>query len=356
MASVELHQVSKRFPGGTFAVRDLELEVVDGEFVCLVGPSGCGKSTTLNIIAGLEQPSSGAVQIGGADVTRLSPRERDLAMVFQSYALYPHLDVRGNLAFPLKVARLDRGEIDKRVHQTAALLGLEPLLARRPSELSGGQRQRVALGRALVRRPAAFLFDEPLSNLDANLRAQTRGELKKLHETLGGTFIYVTHDQAEAMTLSDRVVLMNEGAVEQIGTARELYEQPRTLFAARFFGAPTINVCSPRVLGLPDRRPPTSRGVNDTVALVNESSVRVGIRPEHLELRLGQVGPLNGRVYLIEPMGADAWVTVELAGERLVARCEGSLTARVGEHAALSFDPARLLWFDADTGQRIPVG
>ncbi|MBS1150040.1 MAG: putative sugar transporter, ATP-binding protein [Myxococcaceae bacterium] len=332
MASVTLENLSKQFATGTFAVRGLQLQIADGEFLCLVGPSGCGKSTVLNLIAGLEQPTSGTVRIGGADVTDLDPRARDVAMVFQSYALYPHLDVRGNLAFPLKVARVERAQLQRRVEQTAALLGIEGLLDRKPSELSGGQRQRVALGRALVRRPAAYLFDEPLSNLDANLRTQMRGELKKLHETMGGTFIYVTHDQAEAMTLSDRVALMNAGQLEQLGTARELYHQPVSLFAARFFGAPTLNVCPPAVLGLPA-----------------DASAVVGLRPEHLEL--SDHGPLQGRVYLVEPMGAEAWVTVELGQHRLVARCDGSVALKVGATAALRFDPAHLRWFDAATGK-----
>ncbi len=331
MASVTLTGVSKRFATGSYAVREFDLTIADGEFLCLVGPSGCGKSTTLNVIAGLERPTSGTVRIGGVDVTQRSPRERDLAMVFQSYALYPHLDVRSNLAFPLKVAGVAPAALRRRVEETAELLGITALLERKPRELSGGQRQRVALGRALVRRPAAFLFDEPLSNLDANLRAQMRGELKKLHETLAGTFIYVTHDQAEAMTLSDRVALMNEGRIEQLGSARELYERPLSLFAARFFGAPMLNVCPPGALGLP-----------------SDAHLLVGLRPEHLTLDAR--ARLQGRVYLVEPMGADAWVTVELAGTRVIARCEGSVQLRAGDAVGLHFDPQRLRWFDAVSG------
>jgi multiple sugar transport system ATP-binding protein len=331
MASVSLSGVSKRFTAGGFAVRELDLEIADGEFLCLVGPSGCGKSTTLNMIAGLETPSAGKVSLGGRDVTSLSPRERDLAMVFQSYALYPHLDVRRNLGFPLEVAGLPKEARTKRVEEIAELLGITTLLNRKPRELSGGQRQRVALGRALVRRPAAFLFDEPLSNHDANLRAQMRGELKKLHETLGGTFIYVTHDQAEAMTLSDRVALLNEGQLEQLGTARELYDHPRSLFAARFFGAPALNVCAPEALGLP----------SDPRSLV-------GLRPEHLTL--DPRARLRGRVYLVEPMGADTWVTVELALTRVIARCEGAATFQLGDEVGLSFPHSKLHWFDAVTG------
>ena len=331
MASVHLNAVSKKFAAGGYAVRELDLHIADGEFLCLVGPSGCGKSTTLNMIAGLETPSSGSVHLGGTDVTRSSPRERDLAMVFQSYALYPHLDVRRNLSFPLDVAGLPKEERTRRVNEIAELLGITALLSRKPRQLSGGQRQRVALGRALVRRPAAFLFDEPLSNLDASLRAQMRGELKKLHETLGGTFIYVTHDQAEAMTLSDRVALLNEGQLEQLGTARELYDRPRSLFAARFFGAPALNVCAPEALGL--RTDPRSV---------------VGVRPEHLTI--DSRAHLRGRVYLVEPMGADTWVTVELALTRVIARCEGATSFRPGDEVGLHFPPERLHWFDALTG------
>jgi len=336
MATVTLEQVTKRFATGELAVGGVDLHVDDGEFLCLVGASGCGKSTTLNLIAGLERPTSGVVRIAGAEVTRLGPQERDVAMVFQSYALYPHLDVWGNLAFPLKVAGLGRLEVKRRVEETAALLGLEGLLTRRPRELSGGQ--RVAIGRALVRRPAVYLFDEPLSNLDASLRFQMRGELKKLHERLGGTFIYVTHDQAEAMTLSDRVVLMNAGRLEQVGTATELYAAPVSLFCARFFGTPALNVCRPEALGLPRR-----------------DGALAALRPEHIELgEAGQVGPVAGRVYLVEPMGADAWVTVELAlgVTRVVARCAGSVAVKVGDQRCVRFDPRRVLWFDERTGRR----
>jgi multiple sugar transport system ATP-binding protein len=336
LAEVKLEGLSKRFSEGGFALEPLDLAVADGEFLCLVGPSGCGKSTTLNLIAGLEEPTAGRVLIGGVDVTRMDPSRRDVAMVFQSYALYPHFDVRRNLAFPLEVARVPAAETRRRVEETAALLGIASLLDRKPRELSGGQRQRVALGRALVRRPAAYLFDEPLSNLDAGLRAQMRGELKKLHETVGGTFIYVTHDQAEAMTLSDRVVLLNHGRVEQAGTARDLYDSPDTLFAARFFGAPTLNVCRPADLGLP---------AND--------AARVGLRPEHLHLDDG--GTLSGPVYLVEPMGADLWVTVQVGAVRLTARCDGSARVATGDRVRLRFDTARLRWFDAATGKaRMP--
>lgn len=336
MATVELEQVRKEYGGGVVGVKEVTLQVGDGEFVCLVGPSGCGKSTTLNLVAGLEQVSAGVVRLGGEDVTGCSPRERDVAMVFQSYALYPHMDVRGNLGFPLRVAGVGRAQVEARVREVAGLLGLEELLGRRPKELSGGQRQRVALGRALVRRPRAFLFDEPLSNLDAALRAQMRGELKKLHERLRATFLYVTHDQAEAMTLSDRVVVMNRGEVQQVAPPRELYERPANLFVAEFFGAPRINRVSPQVLGL------------------REEGVVLGLRPEHVEVGQGRTpeGALGGRVYLVEPMGSESWVTVELAGERLVARAAGDFAARSGAPVWVRWEPRRLHRFEVATGRR----
>jgi len=336
VATVSLEGVRKVYRGGVVAVKDVTLEIADGEFVSLVGPSGCGKSTTLNLIAGLEDATGGVLRIDGEVVNGMSPRERDIAMVFQSYALYPHMDVRGNLAFPLKVAGMDRETTARRVEETAALLGLEKLLERRPKELSGGQRQRVALGRALVRRPKVFLFDEPLSNLDAALRTQMRGEIKKLHERLGATFIYVTHDQAEAMTLSDRVVVMNQGEVQQVAPPRELYDAPANLFVAAFFGSPRINLVRAETLGR------------------KEEGVTLGVRPEHLEVGRGEVpeGALEGRVYLVEPMGSESWVTVEVGGERLTARAPGDFRARTGEPVWLRYDAQRLHRFDEKTGRR----
>ncbi|MCP3143053.1 ABC transporter ATP-binding protein [Pyxidicoccus xibeiensis] len=337
MATVSLEDVRKVYRGGVAAVKGVTLDIADGEFVSLVGPSGCGKSTTLNLIAGLEELSGGTLRIDGAVVNGMSPRERDIAMVFQSYALYPHMDVAKNLAFPLEVAGLGRADIDARVREVASVLGLEALLARRPKELSGGQRQRVALGRALVRRPKVFLFDEPLSNLDAALRTQMRGEIKKLHERLKATFIYVTHDQAEAMTLSDRVVVMSQGEVQQVAPPRELYDAPANLFVAGFFGSPRINLVKPGTLGLPDE------------------AVVLGLRPEHLEVGQGAApaGALEGRVYLVELMGAESWVTVEVAGERMVARAAGDFRAPTGSPVWLRYDAARLRRFDAKTTRAV---
>ncbi len=336
MASVELQGVRKSF-GAVDAVRSIDLRITDGELLTLVGPSGCGKSTLLSIIAGLETPSGGVVRIDGANVNDRSPRERGVAMVFQSYALYPHMDVRRNIAFPLEIEKLSRREIDQRVRETADRLGLSDLLTRKPRELSGGQRQRVALGRALVRRPKLCLFDEPLSNLDASLRAQMRVEIKKLHEQLGATFIYVTHDQAEAMTLSDRMAVLDHGAIRQLGTPHEVYRSPADTFVARFLGSPEINLVEPSTLGLP---------ANGTES--------VGIRPEDVAITRGN-GRALGRVWVVEETGATTWITVELPdATRVVGRAEGDAAwARSGSPAAIDFDPARVLRFDRASGRRI---
>jgi len=329
MATVELERLRKSHPGAPDALRDLSLRVADGEFVSLVGPSGCGKSTTLNLIAGLDEPTGGAVRIDGRTVNGLSPGERDVAMVFQSYALYPHKDVRGNLAFPLQMARLPRDEIQRRVAETAGLLDIAPLLSRKPRELSGGQRQRVALGRALVRKPRVFLFDEPLSNLDAGLRSQLRGELKRLHRTLRATFVYVTHDQAEAMTLSDRIAVLRAGELQQVGPPREIYDRPANRFVAEFFGTPRINVVPARVLGI-------------------EGSGEVGLRPEHLEVLTGPApGALSGTVELLELTGAETWVTLAVAGERLVARASADFATAPGGRAWVRPMRDRVLRLDA---------
>lgn len=337
MATLTLTHVSKAYRKDIYAVRDVSLEVADGEFVSLVGPSGCGKSTTLNLIAGLETPTHGTIAIDGTVVNARSPKERDIAMVFQSYALYPHLNVRRNLAFPLEVAGLSRAQIDARVHETAELLGLTELLSRRPAELSGGQRQRVALGRALVRRPKLFLFDEPLSNLDAALRTQMRAELKKLHEQLRATFVYVTHDQTEAMTLSERVVVMRGGEVQQVDSPHALYHRPQNRFVAEFFGAPRINIVSPARLGIHATRP----------------DVVVGVRPEHLTLHTEGARGIAASVYLVEPVGAETWVTVELDGERLTVRVPGDFRASSGTRVGLELTEGALHFFDAQTGARV---
>ena len=331
MASVELRGIRKAYgPRAPEVVRGIDLTIADGELVTLIGPSGCGKSTLLGIIAGLEPPTAGRVLFDGVDVTARSPRERDVALVFQSYALYPHMTVRRNLAFPLEIARLPRAEIAARVDETATLLGIEPLLDRKPAALSGGQRQRVALGRALVRRPRVCLFDEPLSNLDAALRAQMRAELKALHARLRATFIYVTHDQAEAMTLSDRVVVLEAGVVQQIGPPREVYARPANVFVAAFLGSPRINLVAPEFLGLPPA-----------------PDVTLGLRPEHLTVGVGAppAGALPARVYVVEPLGAETWVTVERDGARLTGRAPSDFTAAPGTPCWLVYERAALLTF-----------
>ncbi len=330
MASVELKGLGKRFPGGGAALRALSLQVADGELLSLVGPSGCGKSTTLNLVAGLEVPTEGEILIGGRAVQGLAPRERDVAMVFQSYALYPHLNVEGNLAFPLRMAGVPRAEREQRVREAAESLGLTPLLQRKIRELSGGQRQRVALGRALVRRPAVFLFDEPLSNLDANLRAQMRAELKLLHQRLRATFLYVTHDQVEAMTLSDRIALLKDGVLQQVGTPRELYDAPANTFVATFFGTPPMNLIPASAVGRSD-------------------AATVGVRPEDLELGLGDApaGALPAQVLWVESLGAEANVAVELGGTRVIARAGRDVSAVAGAKAWLKADPSRWHRFDA---------
>jgi multiple sugar transport system ATP-binding protein len=338
VATIAVEKLTKSFGRGAVVLEAIDLTIADGEFVTLVGPSGCGKSTLLNMIAGLEQPTAGKVLIDGVDVTERSPGDRDVAMVFQSYALYPHMTVARNIAFPLENARAPRATIDTRVRETAERLEIAHLLERKPRELSGGQRQRVALGRALVRRPKAFLFDEPLSNLDAALRTQMRAELKKLHEELGATFIYVTHDQAEAMTLSDRVVVLHAGAIQQVGAAREIYDEPANVFVAGFFGSPRINIVTPGTLGQEAPR----------------DGVLLGMRPENVAVGLGDApaGAVGGAIYLVEPMGAETFVTVAIGKDRVAARAASGFAAKTGEPAWVRPAMAHALWFDEATEAR----
>ncbi len=336
MAPVVFHQVTKEFPGGTTAVDALDLEIPDGELMVLVGPSGCGKSTALRMIAGLEQPSSGRITIGERDMTGLSPGARDVAMVFQSYALYPHMSVRDNLAFPLRRRRMGRDEIGRRVTEMAEMLELGELLKRKPAQLSGGQRQRVAMGRALIREPVAFLLDEPLSNLDAKLRTELRAELKRLHRRLGTTMVYVTHDQIEAMTLGDRIAVMNRGRLQQVGSPDEIYRRPCNLFVGRFVGSPAMNL-------LPG--PAVGRGA-DVIA---------GVRPEAMH-RAGEVAggiPLELVTDVVEPLGSDVYVHGSAGGEAVVARLPGNVQVSPGDRLALAIDPADLHLFDRETEGRL---
>ena len=333
MAELVLDRVSKRYESGNAAVEEVSLTVADREFVVLVGPSGCGKSTTLRMIAGLETPSSGDIRIGGKSVVDLPPGDRDIAMVFQNYALYPHMTVRENLAFALKMRKRPRAEIDQRVREAAEMLGLECYLDRKPKQLSGGERQRVAMGRALVRQPRAFLFDEPLSNLDAKLRMQMRTEIARLHQRLAATIVYVTHDQMEAMTLADRIVVMSGGRVQQIGTPSDLYERPANKFVAGFLGSPAMNFVDGRHF---------ERG-----------GVIVGVRPEDLRVASNGDAALRGRIEVREPMGADAYLYVQSDAGPLIVRTPAQDAARVGDLVGLAVDPLKLHMFDPATEARV---
>jgi ABC-type sugar transport system ATPase subunit len=345
MATVRLERLGKDH-GDTQVLGDVSLEVADGELLVLVGPSGCGKSTLLRCIAGLETLTRGRILIDGRDVTNVEPRDRDIAMVFQSYALYPHLSVRENLAFGLKMRKTPRAEIDARVKEAAQMLGLEALLDRRPSQLSGGQRQRVAMGRAVVRRPKVFLFDEPLSNLDASLRGQMRVELMRLHQKLSATMIYVTHDQVEAMTLADRIVVLSKGALQQVGPPAELYDTPENLFVARFIGTPEMNVLD----AAEARRAELTGELPETVT-------HVGIRAENVQVsrRTATVAAgAQGLVEVVEQLGYDALVHITIEKMKLIARVEGREAPRPGDRVRVTLPPASLHAFTAD-GKRVEL-
>ena len=350
MARVTLDGVEKRF-GKTLAVRRLDLDVRDREFLTLLGPSGCGKSTVLNMVAGLESPTTGKVFIGDRDVTALEPQDRDVSMVFQSYALYPHKSVFDNIAFSLKLRGVAREEIDGRVRDVASRLGVDALLDRRPGALSGGQRQRVALGRALVRKPTVFLLDEPLSNLDALLRTDTRAEIKRLHAEFATTTLYVTHDQVEAMTLSDRIAVMKDGELYQLGTPEEIYRSPANRFVAGFVGNPSMNFVAGRIeegrLTLPGM----------TLRLPEKpfsGEVVVGIRPEDIELAVdGKEGEAAGEVYAVELLGSDVLVVLTWAETRITARAPSSFRTKPGERIGIRFSPSSVLLFHPSSGERI---
>jgi multiple sugar transport system ATP-binding protein len=386
MAEIVLDRVTKSYPDGATAVKELSITIADGEFVILVGPSGCGKTTTLNMIAGLEDISSGELRIDGKRVNDKAPKDRDIAMVFQSYALYPHMTVRQNIAFPLTLAKKKKAEIVEKVEETAKILDLTDFLDRKPSQLSGGQRQRVAMGRAIVRHPKAFLMDEPLSNLDAKLRVQMRGEIARLQRRLGTTTVYVTHDQTEAMTLGDRVVVMRGGVAQQIGTPDELYERPVNLFVAGFIGSPAMNffpaTLTPTGLTLPFGEVTLTQPVLDVIAQhPKPDNVIVGIRPEHLAdaalidayQRL-QALIFEVKVDMVESLGADKYVYFTTAGwdvhsaqlaelaeesdgqeSQFVARVPHESKAAKGQSLELAFDTLRLAVFDADSGVNLTI-
>ena len=346
MAQVSLRDVCKVFQGSVVVDR-LNLEIADGEFLVLVGPSGCGKSTTLNMIAGLETPTSGDIVINQAIVTHLPPKARKVAMVFQNYALYPHLTVAGNLGFGLKIAKIPAAEVKRRVTAIAETLGIVDLLERRPAELSGGQRQRVALGRAIIRDPAVFLFDEPLSNLDSQLRVQMRFELKQLHERLAATAIYVTHDQVEAMTLGSRVVVMDRGVVQQVGTPLGIYERPINRFVAQFIGSPGMNLIDCRVeregqglvLGAGPFRVPLPASKQAALEATNTTEVVAGIRPEHVRV-IGagdetSAGTLSATIKTVDSLGSQTYLNLAVGAERLVTAVAPSAAFRVHEEVRI---------------------
>jgi len=357
MATIEIRNVRK-FYGKLEVLHGVSIEVKDGEFLVLVGPSGCGKSTLLRIIAGLEDISAGDLEMGGRIVNDLPPVERDIAMVFQSYALYPHMTVAQNMGFSLKAARRPRKEIDQKVAAAAEVLGLTSLLGRRPAQLSGGQRQRVAMGRAIVRNPAVFLFDEPLSNLDAQLRVQMRAEIKALHQRLKTTTVYVTHDQVEAMTMADRIVVMNGGKVEQIGAPLELFDRPANLFVARFIGSPAMNLFDGR-LTMRDGRP-VFEADNLEVTLASscvnlgERDVVVGFRPEHVTLEpIAGTGMLKAEVVVIEPTGTETLLHLMAGTRTVLATFRDRLDLAVGSVVTLGLDPNRIHLFDPLSGARL---
>jgi len=370
LAEVVLKSVRKVFDKSVVAVDDVSIEIGEGEFVVLVGPSGCGKSTTLRMIAGLEEITSGEIYIDGVLVNELPPKDRDIAMVFQNYALYPHMTVYGNMAFGLKLRKFPKNEIDERVREAAAILDIEDLLERRPGALSGGQRQRVAVGRAIVRKPKVFLFDEPLSNLDAKLRVQTRAEISKLHTRLGATMVYVTHDQVEAMTMGDRIAVMNEGLVQQVDTPLSLYDYPKNQFVAGFIGSPGMNFVEGRITSEGDRnlvfeqdglRLPLGRTQTERLRHHDKTQVVLGIRPEDIHdvesaARADKnTAPLTATVEVVEPMGSEVFLTLRAGKSALVARVDPSNMPSVNDTVTLAVEIDKAHFFDHGEGHTNPL-
>ena len=374
MASLSLRNVYKRYPGGVTAVSDFNLEIKDKEFIILVGPSGCGKSTTLRMVAGLEEISDGEIYIGDKLVNDVAPKDRDIAMVFQNYALYPHMTVFDNMAFGLKLRKTPKDEIKRRVEEAARILDISHLLERKPKALSGGQRQRVALGRAIVREPKVFLLDEPLSNLDAKLRAQMRTEISKLHQRLGTTFIYVTHDQTEAMTMGTRIVVMKSGLIQQVDTPNNLYLYPCNLFVAGFIGSPQMNFIESKLLkegddylvefGSEDTKTragvkykiklPTSKNKDNCLEAYAGKEVIMGIRPENVHneedlIAIHKDGLVEADVEVTELMGAETYLYMNCEGQSINARVSPTNTARPGDKITIAFETAKIHLFDKDT-------
>ena len=357
MATVTFDHMYKRYGEDVVAVNDLNLEIGDGEFICLVGPSGCGKTTALRCVAGLEEISDGRLLIGDRVVNNVAPKDRDIAMVFQSYALYPHMSVYDNLAFGLKLRKIKKDDIDRRVKEAADLLGLEPYLSRKPRALSGGQRQRVALGRAIVREPAVFLMDEPLSNLDAKLRVQTRAEIARLHQRLGTTTVYVTHDQVEAMTMGDRIAVMKDGVLQQVGSPQELYDHPVNIFVAGFIGSPSMNFATAKAEGKDLMLGGAKLELSGDPARAAETrpdgaNVLIGFRPEHIELANGQADSavrVPATVDVVEYLGNEELIHAQAEGNEIVALLPSDRKVAVGDEVALAVPMDKLHIFDPET-------
>lgn len=351
MATVNIQNIQKNY-GSVKVIHGVDIDIADGEFVVLVGPSGCGKSTLLRMIAGLEEVSGGEIRIGPREVSHMPARDRDIAMVFQNYALYPHMTVADNMGFALKLKKVDQSEIRAKVGRAAAILGLEKLLDRYPKQLSGGQRQRVAMGRAIVRDPQVFLFDEPLSNLDAKLRVQMRGEIKTMHQRIGTTTIYVTHDQVEAMTMADKIVVLHDGYIEQIGAPLELYDRPANIFVAGFIGSPAMNLIDGRVEEGAFR---TSKGLilplpQSLPADVGGRELIYGIRPEHIR---AEPQGIEGRAILVEGTGSEIFARLDAKGEDIACLFRERFDIRFGDTVHMVIDPARVHLFDKQTGRRL---
>ena len=367
MASLSLKHIEKVYSNGFHAVKDFNLEIADKEFIIFVGPSGCGKSTTLRMIAGLEDISSGELIIGDKLMNDVEPKDRDIAMVFQNYALYPHMTVYDNMAFSLKLRKVPKDEIDRKVKEAARILNLDGLLDRKPKALSGGQRQRVAMGRAIVRNPKVFLMDEPLSNLDAKLRVQMRLEISKLHQSLGTTFIYVTHDQTEAMTLGTRIVVMKDGVIQQVGSPDELYSRPSNLFVAGFIGSPQMNFMDAEILESDGK---VCAKIGDTVLTIPEAKVNalkyggyvgktvtLGIRPEHISNLPadieGNSNVISAPIRVVEPLGAEVFLYFDYAGTAMTARVDPSSTAKVNDNVTFALKVDKAHFFDKETENTI---
>jgi multiple sugar transport system ATP-binding protein len=369
MAEVILEKVGKTYPNGVKAVLDANLEVKDKEFLVLLGPSGCGKTTTLRMIAGLEEITEGTIKIGGKVVNDVEPKDRDIAMVFQNYALYPHMSVYENMAFGLKLRKTPKPEIEERVREAARILGIEQLLDRKPKQLSGGQRQRVAVGRAIVRKPKVFLFDEPLSNLDAKLRVQMRAELKRLHQNLQATIIYVTHDQVEAMTMADKIVIMKDGIIQQIGDPYSVYFEPRNKFVAGFIGTPAMNFISAKLVSengsvwvvKEDMKLLVPEDKVDKVKGLVGKDITFGIRPEDIYDKMYAVAPkdeytVKGSVDVVEPLGSETLIHANIHGDDIVAKVDPKSRAAAGNKMDLVFDMSMMHLFDPETEENVLAG